>query len=204
LTPFLFDARTRDFDKAMARQLQIEFKKISNRMMPERNTQRFSHGRRWSTKPDNGGDEAGEMQVHSFELSTRFEDIVSHNLAVLPDFRQRIAESMFSQLMGSLYETVNRSTSKSGNVVDAKAHESLAHAFLAALRQIEFGVDEDGNVSMPEFHLGSEAYESMTASLEAQGPEFREEVERVKAEKIAKALERETERLSKFPHDEEG
>ncbi|MEY9717894.1 hypothetical protein ABIA22_000384 [Sinorhizobium fredii] len=203
MTPFRFDARARDFDRAVTRQVQAEFKKIGSRMMPDRNTQRFSHGRSWLTKPNNGGDEAGEMQMHSFEFSTRFEDIVSHNLEILPDFRRRVAESMHRQLMESLYETIERSTSKSGNVVDAKEHESMAQAFLAALRQIEFGVDEDGNVSMPEFHLGAEAHKKMMASLEVQSQEFEAEVEQVKAEKIAKALERERERLSKFPHDEE-
>lgn len=203
MTPFPFHSRARDFDRAVTRELQETLKQITNQVVPEKNALRFSHGIKWLTAPNTGGDEAGELQMHSFEYSTRFEDILSHNLEVLSDFRQRIAELMQRQFMEALYETVDRATSKTGNVVDAKEHASMAQAFLAALRQVEFGVDESGNVSMPEFRLGSEAYNKLMASLGSQGQEFQEEVERVKAEKIDKALERERERLSKFPHNEE-
>ena len=81
---------------------------------------------------------------------------------------------------------------------------SPAEAFLAALEMIEFGIDENGEVSLPQFHMGREGFEKTMADLEAQGPEFTERVDKVKAEKSERAREREKERLAKFPPAWEG
>lgn len=105
---------------------------------------------------------------------------------------------MRKQFMRMIYETINESTEKSGNVVNAQDHKSEAAAFLAMLQNIEFGVDEYGNVSLPEIHLGKLAFDRMFASFAEQGVEFEQKVEKVKKEKIKAALEQEKIRLSKF------
>lgn len=203
LPPFPFHTLTAEFDRAFLRKLQLEQKRIRNSVIPERNSQSFSHGRNWQTAPNVDGDKSGAMETHSFEFATRFEDIVSHNLKIITNFRRGIADSMHQQFMESLYGTIGRSTEKSGNIVNASDHVSMAEAFLAILRKIEFGIDEDGRVSLPEFHLGPEVYEKMLASVAEKGSEFEKEVEQVKAEKSAAALERERERLAKYPHSGE-
>lgn len=204
LTPFPLRARALDFDAAVTKQLQSELKRLQGEVIPKRNTQHFSHGRNWQTMPAVNGDETGEMQRHSFEFSTRYEDVVARNLDILSNFRRQISEAMNRQFMELLYDTIGRSTEKSGNVVNATEYESMAKAFLATLSKIEFAVDEDGNVNIPEFHLGAQAHAKLIASLEEQGPEFQAEVERIKAEKIAKAREYERERIAKFSSSGDG
>ncbi|MEI4484479.1 MULTISPECIES: hypothetical protein [unclassified Phyllobacterium] len=199
LGAFEFATRINEFDEAWTRQLQNQMKRVRDKVVPERNTQRFSHGRTWRTAPSNGGDEEGELSMHSTELQLKFEDIVSHNLSSLPALQSALVADLERQFMGSLYETLGRSTEKTGNVVRANEHHSMADAFLEILRKIEFGVNQDGEISLPELHLGHEAHVKMMASLSEQGVEFHEEVERIKAYKSAAALDRERERLAKFP-----
>ena len=103
---------------------------------------------------------------------------------------QQFDESMARML----YETVSAACEESGQVVDGR-DIPFPQAFLEGFKKIELGVDRNGNVSMPEFHVGSL---DMVKQLEAMPPEFQAEVERVKAEKIAKALEVEAERKKKF------
>lgn len=104
-----------------------------------------------------------------------------------------------AQFQASLYQTISQSTEKSGNTVVATPEHSLAESFLAAIEKIEFGIDENGEVSLPQIHMGREAFEKTLASLEAQGPEFTARLEQVKAEKSERARLRENERIAKFP-----
>lgn len=198
MTPFSFARRAADFDKEVLVVAKDELDRVRDTMIPTENTQRFNHGRRWVTKPGTGGDESGEMEKHGFEFETRFEDIVAHKLAIIPEFRHNLSDTMERQFRQTMYQTIERSTNASGNVVDMNDQNSVAEAFLEVLRKIEFAVDANGNVSLPEIHLHPDTAKKLLASAEAQPPEFHAEVERVKAEKTQKALERERDRLAKF------
>ena len=198
LTPFSFAQRGADFDKEVLAVAGEELDKVRTTMVSTENTQRFNHGRKWVTKPGYGGDESGEMEEHGFGFETRFEDIVAHKLAIIPQFRLDLSEAMERQFRQSMYQTIERSTNASGNVVNMNDQNSIAEAFLEVLRKIEFAVDANGNVSLPEIHLHPEAAKKLFASVEAQTPEFHVELERVKAEKTQKALEWERDRLAKF------
>ncbi|NOV21854.1 hypothetical protein E5S70_38885 [Ensifer adhaerens] len=158
----------------------------------------------WKTKPTDHGDDAGEMQAQSFELLSRFDDVVNHDLAKFVEARNHLVDGLMAQFQASLYQTISKSTEKSGNTVVVGPGQSPAEAFLAALEMIEFGIDENGEVSLPQFHMGREGIEKTIADLEAQGPEFTERVEQVKAEKSELARQRESERLAKFPPPWEG
>ncbi|MBB4215250.1 hypothetical protein FHT79_002419 [Rhizobium sp. BK212] len=204
MPPFKYRSRIREFNEAFTRQVAAELQKRRDELISPRNAQKFSHGRMWKTKPTEHGDEAGEMQAHSFELLSRFDDVVNHNLAKFVEARTRMVEGLMAQFQASLYQTISQSTEKSGNTVVMGPDRSPAEAFLAALEMIEFGIDENGEVSLPQFHMGREGFEKTMADLEAQGPEFTERVDKVKAEKSERAREREKERLAKFPPAWEG
>ncbi|WP_455270676.1 hypothetical protein [Rhizobium herbae] len=204
VTPFKYRSRIREFSEAFTTQVAAELQKRRDELISPRNAQKFSHGRMWKTKPTEHGDDTGEMQAHSFELLSRFDDVVNHNLAKLVEARDRLVEGLMAQFQASLYQTISQSTEKSGNTVVVGPEQSPAEAFLAALEMIEFGIDESGEVSLPQFHMGREAMEKTIADLEAQGPEFTERVDKVKAEKSGLARQRESERLAKFPPAWEG
>lgn len=204
MTPFKYGSRVKEFHEAFVRQVAAELEKRREELISPRNAQKFSHGRMWKTKPTEYGDEAGEMQAHSVEFLSRFDDVVNHDLSKFVEARRNLVEGLMGQFQASLYQTISQSTEKSGNTVAVGPGQSPADAFLAALEMIEFGIDENGEVSLPQFHMGREAFEKTIADLEARGPEFTERLNHVKAEKSNLARQRESERLAKFPPAWEG
>ena len=199
MTPFRYRSRIKEFNEAFNEQVAAKLQQRRDEFISPRNAQKFSHGRMWKTKPTEHGDEASEMQAHSVEFSSRFDDVINHDLTKFGQAKNRLVEGLMGQFQASLYQTISQSTEKSGNTVVASPGQSPAEAFLAALEMIEFGIDENGEVSLPQFHMGREGFEKTIADLKAQGPEFTERVERVKAEKSELARQRESERLAKFP-----
>ena len=100
--------------------------------------------------------------------------------------------------MEAMYRTVHEATEKTGNKVSVKEEGSQAEAFVKMLETIEFGVDRDGNPSIPEIHASPEVADKMFKELSSQGPEFEKRIEEIKARKIGEALDKEQERLSKY------
>jgi hypothetical protein len=74
----------------------------------------------------------------------------------------------------------------------------VADAFLEALRTIEFGIKEDGSVSVPEFMASGEVLEKLHKDSAGREEELREIVESIKKEKTQEALRREESRKSRF------
>lgn len=199
MPPFNYRSRAKDFNEAFTSQVAADLERARDGLISPGNAQRFSHGRKWQTNPEEHGDKAGEMTEHAFEFLSPFDDVVSHDLGKFLSAQRSLVDGLMAQFQASLYQTISQSTEKSGNTVVATPGQSPAESFLAALEMIEFGIDEDGEVSLPQFHMGREAFGKTLASLEAQGPEFAQRVEQVKAEKSERARHRENERLGKFP-----
>ncbi|MBZ9934753.1 hypothetical protein LB518_00480 [Mesorhizobium sp. BR1-1-16] len=204
MAPFRYRSRIKEFNEAFTKQVSADLQKRRDELISPRNAQKFQHGRMWRTKPTEHGDEAGEMQAHSFEVRSHFDDVVNHDLAKFVETRKRLIEGLTAQLQASLYQTISQSTEKSGNTVVVGPGQSPADAFLAALEMIEFGIDENGEVSLPQIHMGRDAFEKTIADLETRGPEFIERVEQVKAQKSELARQRESDRLARFPLAWEG
>lgn len=184
------------FDQSLAEIIRSVRRGGVEDMVSEQNVQRFTHGRRWNHR-SNPHTVDGEMQTLSAEGSTPFAGIVEGDLTLIPRMINSIAAQMTAAQMRMLYDTLSKSCDENGQTVSA-AELGNAAAFLAMLRKIEFGVDRDGNVSMPQIHAAPGTAKAMMAELEAQPPEFQAEVERIKAEKSKEALERERLRLSRF------
>lgn len=184
------------FDQALAEIIRSVKRGGIEDMVSEQNIQRFTHGRRWNHR-SNPHTVDGEMQTIAAVGETPFASIVEGNLNLIPQMINSISEQMAAGQMRMLYDTMSKSCDESGQTVSA-AELGNAAAFLAMLRKIEFGVDRDGNVSMPQIHAAPGTAEKMMADLEAQPPEFKAEVERIKAEKSEEALERERLRRSRF------
>lgn len=189
MTPFRYRSRVKEFNEAFTRQVAAELERRRDELISPRNAQHFAHGRNWKTKPTEHGDEAGEMTAHSFELLSPFNDVLNHDLTKLVASRQRLVDGLMAQFQASLYQTISQSTEKSGNTVVVSPGQTPAEAFLAALEMIEFGIDENGEVSLPQFHMGRESMEKTIADLEAQGPEFNERLEQVKVAKSELAIQ---------------
>jgi hypothetical protein len=128
-------------------------------------------------------------------MKTRFQDIVANDLDVIEQTLHGVTDSLHRQFANMLYSTVSQVCEVSGNTVNVKEEGSFEAAFMAMLEKIEFSVDRDGNVSMPEIHGDSRR---MLAALENSSPEYKERVAALKERKRAEALARETDRRGKF------
>ena len=194
---FAYDAGAQAFNDAFTRTIAKIHKDTIAKYLPPENTHRFPHGGTWSD-PGNTRALGGQMQTHSAFLETRFEDIVNNNLDIIVRSFGALAESLHQQFATMLYSTVNDVCERTGNTVDAKVEGSLEAAFMAVLEKIELGVDHNGNVSMPEFHVSPDVGKRMLAALENSPPEYKERIEALKTRKTAEALAREAERKAKF------
>lgn len=190
-----------DFDKALSEDVAIAIKEQRKVVLSGDNVFGYTHGTRWHTRTEETTDEneTNEMQKHTTEVEIPFQDIIDNNLEALTRYRNTIVSGMMQELMRVMYETVNESTKRTGNVVDAKGGGFKAEQYIEMLEKIEFGVDRNGNVSFPEIHAGPELVEKMLKELSAQGPEFEKRVQEITQNKSEAALKREAERKSKFP-----
>ena len=161
--------------------------------VPVENHQVFMHGRTWR-HPANERATTGEMQTHGAEFVTPFDDIVGGDFNMVPRFIASMVQQFDDASARMLYESMAEICEANGQTVDGR-DKSFPEAFMEAFRKIEFGVDRDGNVSLPEVHVGSM---KMVEQLQAMGEEYQAEFERLKQEKIERAEQAEEARRSKF------
>ncbi len=185
------------FDKKVGEFIQELIHTRMTQLIPEENTEQFYHGGGWTHQRADGSTHQGSFEESRSQSEVRYEDLIGFRVDVLPRFIEEMAEGIFGAIMSRMYEVAGEAAESVGNVVDGKGKTS-AQAFLESLRQIEFGVDRDGHVTMPQLHLHPSVAQKMLDDLNAQGPEFRAEVERVQREKAKAALEREGARLSRY------
>jgi hypothetical protein len=165
--------------------------------------QRFNHGSGWAYRA-NSESSPGNLQTVTTGWEVKFKDIINGDLSLIENSLSGVTEDMQRNFMKMMYATISESCDRSGNVVDAKQSGSIAAGFLEMLQKIELAVGRDGQVHMPEIHASPDMAKKIMAELKNQSPEFEKEVERIKAEKIALALQRESDRKARFKrYDEE-
>jgi hypothetical protein len=194
---FVDDDKIRGFDRAYTMLMRELHKRQTSMYVNEDNILHYNHGANWirSARED---DEGPQMQTLSTEWSIPFQSIVDNDLSLIETGLRNAVESLSAQFARSIYSVVGAAAERVGNVVSEKETGSGAQSFLEMLKKIEFGVDRDGNVSLPEMHVGPDMAEKLINELKSQPPEFGEEVERVKAERSELALQKEAERKAKF------
>ena len=163
----------------------------------EQNTLHMNHGGAWVNAASNPEPDTS-MHTISAELMIPYKDIADNDLGLIARSILPLSEEMEKQFAFNMYGMVNTAAEKVGNVVDARAAGSIAESMLEILRKIELGVDRDGNVSMPQIHVGPEMFERITKELENVPPDLKAEIERVKAVKVEAALQGEADRKAKF------
>jgi hypothetical protein len=203
--PFRMAKNLVDFQKAMNTQLRNSLREIRNAIVPSENVFTYSHGTKWRTdhsaSPEAINDE--EMIVHSSEGELPFERIVNNDLYAIVEVERQLVASLDSQFKRSMYQMINETTEQTGNVIRTDGPFDPEH-FIQMLEKIEFGVDRNGEVSLPEIHAGPEIAQKMFDALSSQGPEFGERVNEIKRRKGEEALRKEADRKSKFPRQKGG
>jgi hypothetical protein len=171
--------------------------RYASRFINEANVQRYNHGGSWR-HPAHEHDVSIRMHQIESVWTIPWQDLVDNDLGIILRSLAPLSEDMDRQFAQHVYGMVSETAAAVGNVVDNKVEGGIAASFLAMWRKLELGVDRDGNVALPQLHMGPSAWESTKAALDAQPPEFYAEVQRIIDEKSAIALERERERKAKF------
>lgn len=194
---FVDDAEIAGFDRAYMAMMNELRKRRTSMYIDENNVLQYIHGANW-VRAGRDEDDGPAMQTLSTEWTVPFKALADNDLALIEDGLNKTVEALSAQFARSIYSVVGAAAEKVGNVVSRSETGSNAQSFLEMLKKIEFGVDRDGNVSLPQMHVGPDMGEKLLEELKAQPPEFSEEVERVKAERTQLALQKEAERKAKF------
>lgn len=108
-----------------------------------------------------------------------------------------ISNSMADSFAKAFYQMISDTCEESGNVIVGSTG-SLGEQMLEAIEQVEYSVDRDGQVSLPEFRMHPSLAKRLHSDPSLQEPALLARAEEVKKLKIAQALAGEAARKSKF------
>lgn len=197
ILPFFYKTDSKEFGQAL---LELAVKMQRNQIsqfVSKDNMHSFHHGKSWLIVREDGTEESSFKEA-GVELSIEYEDVLNNNMNNFFNFLSVFVEGFTAQTMRGMYQAIGESCEKIGNTIDRNEHVSHAQAFLEALKKVEFSVNENGQVELPQIHVGTGTAEPLMQSLEAQDDKFHAEVERIKKEKSEAALAKEKTRLNRY------
>ncbi|MCT8951462.1 hypothetical protein MN546_03205 [Pseudomonas lundensis] len=161
------------------------------------NVQRFSHGGSWQSHHSYAPDRVDQMQTIEHETRLRVEDIMEGQLQVIERTAEEISSSMADSYAKAFYQMLSDTCEESGNFIDGSAG-SLGEQILKAIEQVEYSVDRNGQVSLPEFRMHPDLAKHLHSDPSLRDPVLLAKAEEIKALKTAQALAGEAARKSKF------
>jgi hypothetical protein len=197
--PFSFARKQQEANAEFTSIVSERVEVVRNKFISANNVMKLSHGSGWKSDYPHSHDNEGEFKTFSSDTGMKFQDVVDHDVSILRKNIDKLAADLSAQFQRNLFAMISESTDRSGNTVSASDHSSDVEAVLAMLEKIEFGVDENGQASLPMMVMQSNgSIEKMIEQLESAGSDYKERFEAVKQRKIAKALAEEADRKSKF------
>ncbi|KAA8553763.1 hypothetical protein [Pseudomonas marginalis] len=195
--PFPFDAQAELVMKAFMQVTGEKLSRAQREVGGGDDVQRFNHGGSWQSHNSYDPDRVDQMQTIAHQTRLRFEDILEGRLDVIERTVDEISNSMADSFAKAFYQMLSDTCEEHGNVVDASAG-SLAEQMLKAIEQVEYSVDRDGQVSLPEFRMHPSVAKRLHSDPSLQDPALLARIEEVKKLKTAKALAAEAARKAKF------
>lgn len=165
-------------------------------LMPRENLVIYEHGVKVGYKDSDQKERETELKSHGAKGVLPFEKIITSDDSLMADFIESMSEQMASAVSKTIFETMGDVTRESGNVVDGKGRPISHELLIEAFSKIELGVDENGEISMPQMVLSPQ----IAAKAEAiqKTPEYQKEFKKIYNEKAQNALKDEEKRLAKF------
>lgn len=195
--PFPFDAQAEVVMRAFMRATGERLDQARRQVGGGDNVQRFSHGGSWQSHHSYAPDRVDQMQTIEHETRLRLEDIMEGQLQVIERTAEEISSSMADSYAKALYQMLSNTCEESGNVIDGSAG-SLGEQMLKAIEQVEYSVDRNGQVLLPEFRMHPNLAKHLHSDPSLRDPALLSRVEEVKTLKTAQALAEEAARKSKF------
>jgi len=195
--PFPFDTQAELVMKAFMNATKERLDQARRQVGGSDEVQRFSHGGSWQSHHSYAPDRVDQMQTIEHETRLRFEDIMEGRLDVIERTVDEISNSMADSFAKAFYQMMSDTCEESGNVIDGSTG-SLGEQMLKAIEQVEYSVDRDGQVSLPEFRMHPSVAKRLHSDPSLQEPALLARVEEIRKLKTAQALAKEAERKSKF------
>ncbi len=196
--PFAFNDAAGRFQTAMHQEVARSIHAAMTQHIPERNLQLYSHGRGWSYPTASGESVQSEFQLCSVPTAIAIPDIIAADLEAIPRYIEEAACKFQAETLTRLSARVESVTQQTGNVVTWGKGRSAADAFLELIQKVDFGVDENGKVTLPEFMNTDPKFFAELTEYQAAHPEFTQKVDEIKTKKAQEALQREAARKARF------
>lgn len=195
--PFQFNCETKIFgDNILTFVKELVQCKLSP-YVSSANTIILYHGGGW-TNPAINDSEESKIEEMSFELFMRPSWIIEHNVDEMINFLLDFADKQASQMIEKVFRTIKESCQNNGNVLERPNDLPVAETIIQMLEAVEFSVDRNGNVTMPQICSGSQMHEKILEAIPHLSPEYHQKCESIKARKIQEAIQKEQCRLKKF------
>ncbi len=195
--PFLLSPQASAVQASFTRMLSDICEKGRGRYIDPENVEKYHHGQSWVAHYASDPEGATTMMEISHQLEIPMRRVIDGDFRLFEEYMHLLAEKFHTSFVRNLYQTVSNSAERVGNTVSAEG-KTYADAFLETLGKIDFGVDRDGKVSLPQFHVPASTGDKIVHHLEAQGQDFKDKVDKLKEEKSKAALQQEAERKARF------
>ena len=194
--PFPFTDQAQTVMDSYLRDVGEEFASIRGTYVDNRNVHRFSHGTAWQSHNSYAPDRVSNLQTQSYDSYLRFEDLATGRLEVITETKAALVSSMFEGFSRSFFQTISQICEENDRVIPNS--KSRAEQLVAAIESVEFSVDREGTVHLPQIMLGTQAMKDFEADSSLRTPELEARMQVIKTLKTAQALEREAARKAKF------
>lgn len=184
-------------NKAFLQLLAVAQNEVTSQYMSPENSHRLRHRGKF-LHPGLPHIPEGGVQEHSSEMSIPLEALIENDLSLIERCLSKLANDMKAQFAQMVYSTISETCENTGNVVDAQASGSVLEAFIESLEKIEFSVDDQGEVRLPELHMGPEGYKNFAEAMRNVPPAIQTRIDEITERKRQGALDREAERKARF------
>lgn len=195
--PFPYRSESEAFGKALFDMAVRAHRERISQYVNKENMHIFQHGRNYLTVREDGTEESSFKEV-GVELSIKYEDIINNDINQLFKFIGDFIEGLTSQAMQGMFQKISETCDKVGHTINQNEYTSQAEALLEMLRKIEFTVDENGKVALPQIHIAPDNAKYLIQSLQEQSDEFHAEIEKIKIDKSEAAINKEMHRLNRY------
>jgi hypothetical protein len=195
--PFLREAASSTFMKSFTKEIGERTRNLQVQYMSPSNVLRFRHGHTWDAPANELGDKSGGFEKHGVTTEIKLSDIAEGKMHTIFEQIFEVSESLHSQIQTVLFEVLNRSTEKSGQVISMSG-KKIPDAMYEMLERMELPLDGDGELSMPSMFVHPSQTQSIFKQLKEAGPDFEKRIEDLKARKKHEAETRELARVSRY------
>lgn len=193
--PFSNVKESEIFAKSLNDFIVEENNKKMSAYLSEENMYTLHHGSSFGSS----GDNESKLKEHAINIEFEYNDVRLYKIEQFYMFITNFIDQMSSQMTKTLYQTISDTCEKTGNIIDAKQDAmSFPDMFLEMIKKVEFSIDKNGKVVIPEVHLHPSNAKKIMAEIESQGEEYSNLIEKIKKEKSEQAIKKENERLLKF------